>query len=106
MITYLIYNIFNLGCFTTLAIVFDKWWIIFFALLFVLVPTRKVMHKRTCDICGKSTESYDTTEEAIKQAEKYGWIHVEENDRDFCPECIKEMRVNYEVDYKRQTEIK
>ena len=92
MIIYLIYNIFNLGCFTILAIVFDKWWIIFFALLFILVPTHKVMHKRTCDICGKSTGSYDTSQEAIKHAKECCWIHVEENDRDFCPECVSKMR--------------
>ena len=104
MIAYLIYNILNLAIFGALSLVFEKWWIILFALLFVLLPSHKIKHKRTCDICGKSTESYDTTEEAIKQAEKHGWIHVEENDRDFCPECIKEMRVNCEVDYKRQNQ--
>lgn len=104
MIAYLIYNILNLAIFGALALVFEKWWIILFALLFILLPSHKTIHKRTCDICGKSTESYDTPEEAIKQAEKRGWIHVEENDRDFCPECIKEMRVNCEVDYKRQNQ--
>ena len=28
-------NCFTLGCFTTLAIIFKRWWIIFFALLFM-----------------------------------------------------------------------
>ena len=92
MIAYLIYNICNLVVFGAIAFAFEKWWIILFALLFVLLPSHKIKHKRTCDICGKSTESYDTTEEAIKHAEECGWIHVEENDRDFCPECVSKMK--------------
>ncbi len=28
-------NCFTLGCFTTLAIIFKRWWIIFFSLLFM-----------------------------------------------------------------------
>ena len=27
-------NIFMMGCFTALAIIFDKWWIIFFSIIF------------------------------------------------------------------------
>lgn len=104
MIAYLIYNILNLAIFGALALVFEKWWIILFALLFVLVPTRKVMHKRTCDICGKSTKSCDTPEEAIKEAERCGWIHIDKTDSDFCPECAHKIRGEKtfnEVDYKR-----
>ena len=92
MIAYLIYNILNLAIFGALALVFEKWWIILFALLFVLLPSHKIKHKRTCDMCGKSTESYDTPEEAIKQAEKCGWIHIEKTDQDFCPECIIKIK--------------
>lgn len=41
MIAYVVYNICNLFVFGAIAFAFEKWWIILFALLFVLVPTKK-----------------------------------------------------------------
>ena len=106
MIAYVVYNICNLFVFGAIAFAFEKWWIILFALLFVLVPTKKTVKKpcRICDCCGKSSESADNQEAAIKLAKSRGWIHIEESDKDFCPECIsviKEEPLYNEMDYKR-----
>jgi hypothetical protein len=92
MIGYIIYNIVNLGCFTTLAIVFDKWWIIFFALLFVTTPKVMFKHRRKCDGCGVQSEYADSVDEAIKKSVKSGWVHIPEGNKDYCPNCVKKFK--------------
>lgn len=108
MIAFLLYNIFNLFIFGAVAIVFEKWWIILFALLFVLLPVTTAKNKkfRICDGCGRYSESGETDTEAIIRAEKCGWTHIKETNKDFCPECVhrlKEEELFDEVGYKRQT---
>lgn len=100
MFKYLIYNILNLVCFTLLAIVFDKWWIILLALLFLCVPSSKFKGQRfrVCDSCGRWSESGATDTEAIIRAEKCGWIHIEEGNKDFCPECREKIKGNNKND--------
>lgn len=94
MIKYIIYNIINLICFTILAILFNKWWVVLFAVLFLMIPTAKFKgkHWRTCDGCGRWSESGETTTEAIMRAEKCGWLHMTAEDKDFCPECLVKIR--------------
>lgn len=89
MVAFLLYNIFNLLVFGAVAIVFEKWWIVLFALLFVLLPAKTGKSKkcRICDSCGRHSESGETDTEAIIRAEKCGWVHIKETNKDFCPEC-------------------
>ena len=46
-----LYNIASVVCFTILAIIFNKWWIVFFALLFIR------------DISIKTTDEKESNEE-------------------------------------------
>ena len=88
----IISNSIALICFTILAILFNHWWIIFFALLFHSSP-REARH-RICDKCGKMSPSANTPEEAIKLAVKCGWVHYDNGDLDYCPDCKNEVIVN------------
>ena len=76
-------------CWTTLAVIFNKWWIALFAALFMTEYTTKTEHKyyRKCDCCGKISPYADTYDDAIKKAKLAGWIHFEESNMDYCPEC-------------------
>lgn len=47
----ILYNIASVVCFTILAIIFNKWWIVFFALLFIR------------DISIKTTDEKESNEE-------------------------------------------
>lgn len=47
----ILYNIASVVCFTILAIIFNKWWIVFFALLFIR------------DISIKTTDKIESNEE-------------------------------------------
>jgi hypothetical protein len=94
MVKYILYNIINLICFTLLAILFNKWWIILFAVLFLMIPSAKFRGKcwRICDGCGRWSESGENVTEAIERAEKCGWLHMAAEDKDFCPECLAKIR--------------
>ena len=94
MTKYLIYNAINLICFTVLAILFNKWWIILFSALFLLIPKSSFTQQRfrVCDGCGRWSESGKTEEEAIERAEKCGWLHIEDGNKDFCPDCLNQIR--------------
>lgn len=76
-------------CWTVLAIVFSKWWIAFFALLFISSLETKPVHYyyRTCDKCGKQSEYTESPEEALRKASLAGWSHYEESNKDYCPNC-------------------
>ena len=51
-LTIIIYNAIVIACFTVLSIFFAKWWIMFFALLFIASYPRK--KTRICDMCHRS----------------------------------------------------
>ena len=42
----ILYNIASVVCFTILAIIFNKWWIVFFALLFIRDISIKTTDKK------------------------------------------------------------
>lgn len=88
----IISNSIALICFTVLAILFNHWWIILFALLFHSLPS--VSKYRICDKCGKISPYANTREEAINLAVKRGWVHYEDGDLDYCPDCKKEVILN------------
>lgn len=82
-------------CWTALAIVFNKWWIALFGVLFMSSLQTETVRKRfrTCDKCGKLSPYGDTVAEALKKAKEAGWVHYEDGDRDYCPECRKQMGI-------------
>ena len=61
-------NVLALICFTVLSIVFQRWWIVLFALLFMSsVETKRNFH-RVCDGCGKHSPYADSYNEALDKA--------------------------------------
>ena len=80
-------NIVVLTCFTILAIVFHKWWIILIAPLFMTSVETKHKFYRVCDSCGKHSPTAETYNEALDTAKKAGWEHIVDGNKDYCPEC-------------------
>lgn len=78
---------------TALAIIFNKWWIALFALLFVSSLETKHKTYRMCDGCGKHSSYADSHNEALNKAQEAGWLHVVEGDKDYCPDCRKEREL-------------
>jgi hypothetical protein len=76
---------------TALAIVFNKWWIALFAALFVNGLETKYKSYRVCDGCGKHSPYADNYNEALDKAREAGWLHCVEGNKDYCPDCRKEM---------------
>lgn len=80
-------------CWTALAIIFDKWWIALFGLLFIsLIESTSIKsHSIYCDECGKVGPSGNCVDEARKKAKEAGWIHVASNNTDYCPDCLMKV---------------
>lgn len=92
--TLIFYNSFVLAIFALLAIIFNKWWIIFFALFFIaayITNEAKFSKARICDKCHRRSETATTAEEAIARAVECGWKHINEGDLDYCPDCLRTM---------------
>lgn len=66
--------------------VFNKWWIALFAILFLSSLATK-RYYRICDKCGKHSPYADSYNEALDKAKEAGWIHYVEGNKDYCPEC-------------------
>lgn len=91
------HNAIVIMCFTSLAVSFSKWWIIFFALLFLIsYPSSNRKKTRICDMCYRSSESAKTNEEALERAKRCGWLHIEEGNKDYCPDCLSKMKIQGE----------
>ncbi len=73
-------------CFTALAIIFDKWWVALFAMLFFSYVKSNKYH-RVCDRCGKHSPYADSYNGALDKAKAAGWIHHVDGNKDYCPEC-------------------
>ncbi len=76
-------------CWAALAVIFNKWWIALFALLFLTSYETVHRHFRECDGCGKRSESANSHNEALDKAKAAGWLHVVDGNKDYCPECRK-----------------
>lgn len=76
---------------TVLAIVFNKWWIAFFGLLFMSGIETKHKSYRICDGCGKHSPYADSYKEALDKAKEVGWLHIVDSNKDYCPDCRKEI---------------
>ena len=78
-------------CWTVLAIIFHKWWIALFGLLFISGFQTQCKTYRICDKCGKHSPYADSYDEALEKAKKAGW--VQDGNKDYCPDC-QETEIN------------
>jgi hypothetical protein len=78
---------------TALAIVFNKWWIALFALLFMSGLKTGYKSYRVCDKCGKYSPYADSYNDALSKAIEAGWVHVADGNRDYCPDCANKLLV-------------
>ena len=80
-------------CWVALAIIFNKWWIALFGLLFITSLKTSDIRKfhRICDKCGTHSEYADSPDKALEMAKAAGWLHCE-NGNDYCPDCISKMK--------------
>lgn len=85
-------NIIVIVAWTALAILFDKWWIALFALLFLNDISTKTKSYRICDGCGKHGPYANSYNEALDKAKEAGWVHYVAGARDYCPECAEKER--------------
>ena len=81
------WNVVTIGCWVALSIIFNKWWLIFFALLFLCGVKTEHRYYRICDECGKRSPYADNYNDALDQAKEAGWVHVVEGNKDYCPDC-------------------
>ena len=84
------YHIFNLACWTFLAVTFGHWWIALFAILF-LGTVKSGGRYFYCDICGAYSPAAPTLDEAEKKRVDAGWIRRKTKNgfEDICPNCQK-----------------
>lgn len=85
--TWAIKNSIALIVWTALAIIFNKWWIALFAVLFMSDIQTKYKNYRICDKCGKHSPYADSYNEALDKAKAAGWTHYVEGNKDYCPDC-------------------
>lgn len=74
-------------CWTALAIIFNKWWVALFGVLFLTSYETRSNYFRICDKCGKRSPSASDYNEALDKAMAAGWLHITESNSDFCPCC-------------------
>lgn len=74
---------------TLLALVFGKWWIALFAILFMSSIKINPSHfyYRICDKCGKHSKYTETYDAALEKAKDAGWVHIVDGNKDYCPDC-------------------
>lgn len=84
---WVIKNIVVVLAWATLAIIFNKWWIALFSILFMNGLQTKYRSYRVCDKCGKHSPYADTYNEALDKAKEAGWIHCVDGNKDYCPDC-------------------
>lgn len=91
LLAWAIKNTIVLICFTILAVIFNKWWIILFSMLLMTFCQTGYKCYRVCDKCGKHSPYADSYNEALDKAKEAGWIHVTEGNMDYCPDCKEKM---------------
>ena len=90
-LVYVVHNIICVVCWTALAIIFNKWWLALFALLFLVIPKGKMKYYRVCDGCGRHSPKADSYNEALDKAKEAGWVHYADGNKDYCPSCEMEF---------------
>ena len=76
---------------TALAIIFNRWWIALFGLLFLSSLRTQHQSYRVCDGCGKHSPYADNYNEALDKAKEARWLHITEGNLDYCPNCRKDV---------------
>lgn len=76
---------------TALALLFNKWWIALFGLLFLSEIKTKYKSYRVCDKCGRHSPYAENYDEALEKAKEVGWVHIVDGNKDYCPDCRKEL---------------
>lgn len=80
-------------CWTALAIIFNKWWIALFCMLFMSGIQTIYKTYRICDKCGRHSPYAEDYNSAIEKAKESGWIYIADGNKDYCPECRKEIGI-------------
>jgi hypothetical protein len=90
---YVLKNSISLICWTIIALVFNKSWLVFFSILFLngLEMTYEYKYFRVCDKCGKRSPYAESYNEAMSKAHDAGWVHYVDENKDYCPECKNEL---------------
>ena len=85
----IVLNLAALITWSALAVIFDKWWLALFAILFWTIHRSYVY----CDVCGKRGPTANNANEARAKAHGKGWISDirEGKTLDYCPECAKKL---------------
>lgn len=80
-------------CCTVLAIHFNHWWIVLFAILLTSSLAPKWIPSRICDGCGKTIYADDLDIDRAMQ--RAGWIRKKRGDKweDFCPKCQETLGI-------------
>ena len=53
--------------------------------------TNKKYSYRVCDGCGKHSPYANSYNEALDKAKEAGWVHYVDANKDYCPECAKNV---------------
>lgn len=82
----IILNIVSLVTWATLAVIFNKWWIALFAIIFFMTVNNSHIY---CDGCGKKGPTANSVNEARAKAHGEGWITSTHEGKtlDYCPKC-------------------
>ena len=87
LLAFVVKNCAAIFAWATLAVVFNRWWIALFALLFMDYYTVQRKHYRICDKCGKHSPYASNYTDALSKATDAGWIHIVDGNKDYCPDC-------------------
>ena len=84
----IVLNLVALITWATLAVIFNKWWLALFAILFWSTVRRSYIY---CDGCGEKGPTANSVDEARAKAYGEGWISDvhEGKTLDYCPKCAK-----------------
>lgn len=82
----IILNLAALITWGALAVIFDKWWLALFAILFWTTVKRCYIY---CDGCGEKGPTANSVDEARAKAHGEGWISGTHEGKtlDYCPKC-------------------
>lgn len=78
-------------CWTAIAIIFNKWWIALFGLLFMHSIKSETSSSSfiRCNECGKYAPFTQHPDDPIYMVKQQGWVSYKENGewKDYCPDC-------------------
>lgn len=86
----IVLNLAALITWSALAVIFNKWWIALFAILFWTVRRSYIY----CDGCGEKSPTANSANESRAKAHGEGWISCTHEGKtlDYCPKCAKKYK--------------